>query len=402
MIKEYFKISIKNLKTRPLRSWLTILGIVMGIFLIISLLSLTEGLKSAVMDELRMMGSELIVIFPGDMSDMITAFIGGMTLSDNDISAIGRARGVDKVIPMLWAADTARHREESKTILLTGVPFDEGIPLFEEDMGWSITEGRWPIPGRREIIVGSIVPREIFPKMEVGDRINIGGKPFEVVGFLRSLGNKQDDSMMHLDLNDFKSVTGRREGAQTAFARVSSGYLVDEVAKNIEAELEQTRRRVSGDTSSFSVITSEKASDMVENIMGLIQLAVFAFASIALIVGGIGIMNTMYTSVYERTKEIGILKAIGAKRRAITYIFLIESGVIGLIGGIGGVLLGIIIAKSIEIFGQVHPMFYIEASISSFLIIFGLTFSFIVGCLSGFFPAKRAASYKPVDALRYE
>ena len=134
--------------------------------------------------------------------------------------------------------------------------------------------------------------------------------------------------------------------------------------------------------------------------MGVVQAAVFAFASIAMLVGGIGIMNTMYTSVHERTKEIGILKAVGAKRSTIIQIFLIESGVIGLIGGLGGIVPGFLVAKAVQLFGQVHPVFYLEASISPGLVIFGLSFSFVIGCLSGFFPARKAASLKPVEALR--
>ncbi len=141
---------------------------------------------------------------------------------------------------------------------------------------------------------------------------------------------------------------------------------------------------------------------IVSNIMGIIQIVVFGFASIAIIVGGIGIMNTMYTSVQERIREIGILKAVGAKNSDITFIFLIESGIIGLVGGIGGIVLGLGFAKAIEIFAQIHPVFYIEASISPGLVIFGLVFSFLVGCLSGYFPARAATKLKPVEALRYE
>ena len=113
-------------------------------------------------------------------------------------------------------------------------------------------------------------------------------------------------------------------------------------------------------------------------------------------------MNTMYTSVTERIKEIGIMKAIGAKNRTITTIFLIESGIFGMLGGIGGTLLGILLAKGIEIYFQVHPLFYLKADVSLGLILFSLAFSFLIGCASGYFPARAAAKLKPVDALRYE
>jgi len=111
-------------------------------------------------------------------------------------------------------------------------------------------------------------------------------------------------------------------------------------------------------------------------------------------------MNTMFTSIRERTREIGIMKAIGAKNSAVLSIFLIEAGVIGFLGGIGGTILGVLFAKLIEFYGQIHPVFYFSASITPGLIIFGLVFSLLVGCLAGFFPARRAAKLKPVEALR--
>jgi len=140
--------------------------------------------------------------------------------------------------------------------------------------------------------------------------------------------------------------------------------------------------------------------DIAGNVLAVIQLAIFAFIPIAIVVGGIGITNTMFTSVREITREIGIMKAIGAKNSAVLSIFLIEAGIIGIAGGVGGTILGAALAKAIEMYGQVNPLFYFTASLTPGLIIFGLVFSFFVGCLSGFFPARRAAKLKPVEALR--
>jgi len=126
--------------------------------------------------------------------------------------------------------------------------------------------------------------------------------------------------------------------------------------------------------SSYSVLTSDKITSIVGNVIGLIQAVIIGFASIAIVVGGIGIMNTMYTSVSERTKEIGIMKAIGAKNKTIVTIFLIESGIFGMLGGIGGTLLGLLFAKAIEIYFQIHPLFYLKADVSPSLILFSLAF----------------------------
>jgi putative ABC transport system permease protein len=387
-----------------MRSWLTVLGIVIGIFLVVSLLSLSEGLKDSVMRELRMMGGDILIVHPGDGSDMVTTMMGGLELGNKEVEAIKRAEGVDIVLEMPFAGSVVRHFQETKMALIGGVDLEDGLSLLRDNMGWEMTSGEFPRPGRKEVMVGNSVPKDLFPEMIVGDSINIQGKEFTVSGVLRSLGNKQEDLVIAIDLSDFRETTGKREGIPVAMVQLEEGYDADIVTKNIERELEQsmTRRR-DEDSPSFSVMTSETVTDMVDNIMGTIQLAVIAFASIAILVGGIGIMNTMYTSVKERTKEIGILKAVGAKRGDITKIFLFEAGIIGIVGGVGGVVLGLLLAVSVEVyFSQIPSVSHLEAHISIWLILFGLGFSFTVGCVSGFFPARQGAKMKPVDALRYE
>jgi len=172
--------------------------------------------------------------------------------------------------------------------------------------------------------------------------------------------------------------------------------------EKIKESLDESRKKKRGeDLPSFSVLSSEKLTGIVEDIMALIQAAIFGFASIAIAVGGIGIMNTMYTSVHERIKEVGIMKAVGAKNKTIVIIFLVESGLVGLLGGLGGVILGLGLAKIVEIYFQIHPVFYLKAVVSPQLILFGLAFSFLVGCISGFLPARSASKLQPIAALRY-
>jgi len=404
MIKEYFKIAIKNLKTRSLRSWLTILGIVIGVFLIIMIISLSEGLKGAVLSQLSQVGKDIIFIFPGQIDNLMTAFAGGSKLSEDDMKAIGKASGVEQVMPVVYQVEVVKHSGVGKMVMITGIPWRQSLSLVEDDMGWSIKDGRWPESGKKEVAIGNMVATNIFPEIELGTFANIEGRQFEIVGIMKSTGNKQDDSMIMMDLELYRDVTGDRKGAQSAVAKVGNGYLVNETADNIKAELEKTRKRHAGsdDTLPFSVLTSEKAGEIVSSIMAIIQIVILGFASIAVIVGGVGIMNTMFTSVRERTKEIGILKAIGATNKTINMIFLFEAGTIGLIGGIGGTILGATCAKLIEVYAQLNQVFYLKASVGLPLIIFGLSFSFIIGCLSGFVPARRAAQLKPVDALRYE
>ena len=403
MVKEYFKIAIKNLRTRPLRSWLTILGIVIGIFLIMSLLSLSEGLKQTVLKHLNTIGKDILMIIPGNINDMMTTMLGGMKLTDDELKAIEKSEGVEAVVPMVYKGEVMRYQGESKSVIIYGVDIRKSLKILQEDLGFALSEGSWPVAGKREIAVGSLVPKDIFPEIKTRTEAKIGGMQFEIVGILKSRGSRQDDSMVFMGLDLYEQVTGEKKGAPEAVAKVKSGFSPAIVAKNIENNLLEVSKRRLGDTApSFSVLTNEEVSAIVGNIMGVIQVAVVGFASIAIIVGGIGIMNTMYTSVHERTREIGILKAVGAKNSTITLIFLIESGVIGLIGGAGGVIGAFLLSKLIEFSTRNSSIYFLKSTISPSLLLFGLAFSFLIGCLSGFLPARGASKLKPVDALRYE
>jgi len=402
--KEYFKIAIRNIRTRRLRSLLTVLGIVIGVFLIISLLSLSEGLKTTINKQLQAMGGEMIMVMPGGEEDIFTSMIfGGDKLEKEDIEAIKKAEGVDKVLGFSYTGTVARYKDESKQIAMCGYePWKESLDILSIFQGWSLSEGRWPSKGN-ELLIGQYIANEIFSKkIKAGSEMVIKGKKFEVAGILNSLGSKQDDSMVYMDMRVYQNLTGEKRGtAAYAIVKLEQGADENLVKEEIEASLEKTRkRRVGTDVADFSVITSEKMGDLAGNILGIIQLVIFLLAGVAIVVGGIGITNSMFTSVRERTREIGLMKAIGAKNSAIMIIFLFEAGIIGFTGGVGGTMLGAALAKGIELYGQLHPMFYFTASVTPGLIIFGLVFSFFVGCLSGLIPARAAAKLKPVEALR--
>jgi len=140
--------------------------------------------------------------------------------------------------------------------------------------------------------------------------------------------------------------------------------------------------------------------DIAGSILGMVQLVIFLFAGVAILVGGIGITNSMFTSVRERTREIGIMKAIGAKNSSIQAIFLIEAGIVGILGGVGGLILGTLLAEAINFYGQNYSSFYLTTTIAPWMVVFSLVFSFSIGCLAGFFPSRAASKLKPVDALR--
>jgi len=405
-IKEYFQLAWRNLKSRSLRSWLTILGIVIGVFLIIALLSVSESIKTTINQQLKALGSEIIFVMPGGFSDItsiMAMYLSGSRLERADIEAIKKTPGVETVLLMSYSALTMRYQGESKTVFVIGQPWDEGVEILAKFQGWSLAEGRWPIAGRREIIIGQQVAKAIFKeKVAINTEATIKGRKFLIVGILNSLGSKTDDSAVYLDLSLFQEITGEQKGtAQMATVKVQEGQSTSQVAEDLKIKLQETRkRRISTDEADFSVVTSDTMQEIAGSILAIIQFTVFIFASIAIVVGGIGITNTMFTSVRERTREIGVMKAVGAKNSTILYIFLIESGIIGLAGGLGGTILGIIFNWVIVTYAQIHPVFYFTFSIGPGLIMFGLSFSFLIGCLAGVFPARRAAKLRPVEALR--
>jgi putative ABC transport system permease protein len=403
-IKEYFSLAVRNIRTRSLRSWLTVLGIIIGVFLIVSLLSLSEGLKTTINKQLQALGGEMVMVMPGGEADLMTSMMfGGSKLQREDIEAIQDAPGVDTVSVMSYTGITVRYENESKQVAISGLgPWKESVELFSNFYGWQLKEGRWPSKGN-QIVVGSYAASDLFAReIKAGSEITVKGKKLVVAGILNSVGNQQDDSMIYMDMDTYQDITGEQRGtAAYAMVKLEEGTIENVVAAEIEDALDETRKRRSGtDDQDFSVITSEKMGEIAGTILGIIQMVIIGFASIAILVGGIGITNSMFTSVRERTREIGIMKAIGATNSAILSIFLIEAGIIGILGGLGGTILGTGLAKLVDTIGKMNPSFYLTTTVAPWMIIFALVFSFVIGCLAGYFPAKQAAKLKPVEALR--
>lgn len=405
-MREYFKIALRNLRSRLLRSWLTVLGIVIGVFLIVSLLSLSEGLRTTINKQLQSLGGQAILVMPGSSSDLFSSLMmGGSKLQQADMNAIKSAQGVEKVLGFSYTGSLVRYNDESKQVAIGGYdPWQESLKTLTMFQGWSLAQGSWPT-NSSQVLLGTRVANDTFSKrVLVGRDITVKGRKLEVAGILNSLGNRQDDSTVYMDMSVYQDLTGEQRGtASYAMVIINKGADENVVAKRIENNLEETRKRRTGtDTNvqDFAVITSQKMGEIAGNILGIIQIVIIGFASIAIVVGGIGIANSMFTSVRERTREIGIMKAIGAKNSSILSIFMIEAGIIGLLGGIGGLLLGTILAEAIAYVGRTNPSFYFTTTIAPWMVVFSILFSFSVGCLAGFFPARQAAKLKPVEALR--
>jgi len=396
MFKEYLTFAFATVTHRPKRSWLTILGIFIGIAAVVALMSVSQGLKDAVSAQFAMMGTDTITIMPGQLT---SGGYGAEPLDDGDLKLIEGIRGVDIVNPVLMRTAKVIFQGEEKYTYVMGMPPDKVQQVLLDMGGVTIVEGR--ITGENDkygVIIGYKIVDDFFKKdVRIGDKLEIEGKEFKVRGSLSKIGNPQDDSQIYINMETAREIFNKSDEITMMMVKVKSGFDPETVAKDISKKLED--RRGSKD---FSVMTSAQLANTVQNVLGIIQIVLVGIAAISLMVGGVGITNTMYTSVQERTRQIGIMKAIGATNEDIQLIFLVESGLLGLVGGAIGCLLGVILALGVQ-YGAAQSGFEVlKASITPELVAFALGFSFIVGMASGTFPAHQAAKMNPVDALRYE
>ncbi len=405
MIKDYFKMAVSSLTHRRLRSWLTMIGIFIGIAAVIAIISLGQGLQSAINDQFSSLGSDKIIITPGSSA------LGGATsvkLTDSDRKVIDQTLGVYRSVGLSYKSAKLTFKDNVAYGLAMGYTIEDGGDLWDSMMGGYLYEGRLLQKGDNfKVYLGYDYTQDnkVFPHgLKLGDKININGYDFQVVGFQKSLGNSGDDQAIHMTDAAYQRVFG--EKVQDDYAEIivqtEPGVAPATVADTIKKDLRRERGLKEGDED-FTIQTAQQLIDSFNSILLIVQVVIVGIAAISLVVGGVGIMNTMYTAVLERTTDIGVMKAIGARNSDIMIIFLIESGLLGLLGGLIGVVAGLLIAKTVEIFGTLYigtP--YLKAWWSWGLILGALAFSFLVGAASGVTPAWQASKQKPVDSLRYE
>lgn len=399
MIGKFFVLSLRNLRHRKLRSWLTILGIIVGVALIVSLVSLGQGLENAISQQLKVFGGDLITVLPGEETDPALGIIGGGSIRDKDVDELRDIPGVNLVLPFEIEFLQVEFKGETRATTIHGSPIQETKEIYTENRGLGLIVGDWPKrDDSSEVVLGFKIASKKFDKeVFVGDEIRIKGKKFIVVGILQELGSSEDDNAVYMSLDNIRRITGKQGTVRMSLVRVEEGVDQDAVAAEIKFRL--GRERGSAD---FTVLTAEKTQSIVGDIIGTIQLSVLFIAIFAIIVGAIGVMNTMYTSVLERRREIGIMKSIGATDGDILSIFIIESGVIGIIGGVIGTAIGLGLAKSAEIAAVRSGFKFLQIYISVEFVLAVLFFAFLLGIISGVLPARQASKLNPAEALRYE
>jgi len=399
-MRAFLQIILRSFLFRKRRTFLTVLGIVIGSTLILTLVLLGDGMERALSSQLQAFGGDLIFVMPGDADDPLSGLLrGGGELKDEDLRRIREVRGVELAMGFQIKNFRVEYAGEEKVVNVSASPWAETRAVFEKSQGFEIEKGAWPSRDEQDLLVlGTLVAKERFSRtVQVGEELIVSGKRFTVAGILKPIGAPDDDARIYMSTDRFRAITGERGGAMMGVAKAEPGLDVKRVADDIEYELE--RRRGSGD---FTVFTSDNALEIVGSVLGVVRLVLGAFAAVALIVGGVGIMNTMFTSVLERTREVGIMKALGATDRSILYLFLGEAGLLGAFGGALGVAVSYAFAMAIEFAAASRDLEILQIDFDPLVVLGTLVFTFVIGSVFGAIPAVRASRLHPTEALRYE
>jgi len=401
-MKDYFFLAFNNLKRRKLRSWLTMLGIFIGIAAVVALISLGQGLQDYITEQFEMMGANKLIVMPGRGMGMITAD----KLTSKDLNVIEKTKGVDMATAVVYSVSLIKFKDEVKSIFVIGLPTDKTADIFKEMGGFEAEKGRDLKEGERDkVVIGYLLAKDngFFEKaVSLRDKLVIKEKEFRVVGIMKQIGNPGDDSQVYIPIDTAKEILDKKDEIDAVYVQTKDGFVPEQVAENLEKQLRKSRNEKEGEET-FNIQTFEKLLETFQKVFSVVQGVLVGIAAISLLVGGVGIMNTMYTAVLERTKEIGTMKAVGAKNSDILLIFLFESGLLGLIGGLIGIVIGVGLGKGAEYIARMAlGVSLFRASFPLWLIFGALVFSFVIGSASGILPAIQAAKLKPVDALRYE
>lgn len=390
-----FKIAFDSLWVAKVRSGLTIAGIVIGVASVIILVSVGSGLRQLIAEQFASIGANLLMIVPGRVSTSNFGSFASMTnsgqFSTADLRLLEGLGGGELVTADIDEFVPVRFRGKTMTALVGGAS-EKYLGVFS----WGVDRGRFfsrseQNTGRKSVVIGAKVKSELFPVDPLGQDLVIGHERYEVIGLLQSKGGFGQfdwDSVVLMPLAAAQRFFGR-ESLDMLYVKAEDSSRLAEVSARVEMAL---RRRFEEDE--FSVLEQGDLFRAADSILGAVTLALGGIAAISLLVGGVGIMNIMLVSVTERTREIGLRKAVGGSFTDILWQFLIEAVILSGLGGVVGIGAGLGVAFFLGRF--------LTTVVTPWSVALSFSFSVLVGIVFGLAPAYKAAKLDPIEALRYE
>ncbi len=404
LFSESFQMALTSLYANKMRSLLTMLGIIIGVGAVIALVSVGMGVRSNVTSSIASLGSNMLIVSPGSSNrGGVRGAAGSMqTLKYDDAKAIkDKIKNIDYVSPSVSSSYQIVYGNNNWKTSVQGVT-PEFMSIRSLTIGYGSFVSTDDMNKRNRVaVIGTTVASNLFAKDNpVGKNIRINNQPYKVIGLLESKGQssvgQDQDDVIYIPLTTAQERMLGITYVQSINVQVSSQEKMEQVQAEIENLLRSRHHIVAGKDDDFHVRNLTSLMETVNQSTSMLTLLLGAIAGISLIVGGIGIMNIMMVSVTERTREIGIRKALGATFMNIMTQFLIESMVIGIIGGIIGIVFGCAASKVIAQLGDFTTVITITPIIVSFI------FSVGIGLFFGIYPARKAAKLDPIEALRYE
>lgn len=403
MYKEGFIMAWSSLVSNKMRSLLTMLGIIIGVAAVISIVSIGSGVKKQITDSISSLGSNLLMVAPGQprTPGVRSSNVERKSLKVSDYEAISRMDAVEAASPTVMNGYLVVYMSKNWNTSVMGVN-----PEFQYVNNWTLESGRFLTKSQvehreRVAVIGATVAKNLFGSEDpVGKDIRIKNNPFKVIGVLQSkgsgaFGNDQDDTIIVPYTTMMERLTGK-DYLQMIYVQAKDGQDLNTVQTDIESILRVRHGIKNTALDDFNVQNMASIMATVDENSQTMTLFLGAIAGISLLVGGIGIMNIMLVSVTERTREIGVRKALGATFKTIITQFLIEAVTISLVGGAIGVVIGI---GASELIGRLSGLTTV-LTLTPIIISFG--FSMAIGLLFGIYPARKAAMLNPIDALHYE
>ncbi|NQE53787.1 hypothetical protein C5S29_09355 [ANME-1 cluster archaeon GoMg3.2] len=396
-MRDKFLLAFRSIRERKARSILTVLGIAVGIAAIVSLMSVGYGMEHAITGELTGM-ADMISVMPGKITGGHTYVeMGGFT--DRDVKDLQRISGIKDISAMTYDSVEVEYRNERKPTFVLGGDTKDLESFYVEPVG--LKEGRWLRENDyKGCVIGDRVATDFFDDViHVNDKLVLNGDKFVVVGVFEKGGMLYSTDV---DRNIFLTLRAAKNVLQTDAIKyiIVRVYEIDE-AEEIAEEIEEVINDNHGLDDFATAMAMDSMLEQIGVIFNIIRGVLAGIAAIALVVASIGIMNTMLMSVMERTHEIGVMKAIGAKSSDVLSLFLLESSMVSLMGGVTGCVVGVIVAKVLSFLGSAASGLEIAAIVKPEVLLAGIAVAVIVGVLSGFYPARKASKMSPVEAVRY-